>query len=89
MTHAIVPPYLLARVAATQAPHMQNAARAAQATLAAPRGYTPGRSKLSFSVEGGDTLVAESVPAPDRTIFDAKNTETLPGTKVRAKMTPR
>jgi Zn-dependent metalloprotease len=88
MTHAIVPPYLLARIATVQDPDLQDAADAARATLAAPRDYRPGRSRLRLSIEGEDTLVAETTPAPDREISDAHNTQTLPGTRVRGEDDP-
>lgn len=84
--HAIVPPYLLARIAATQHPAFSHAADAAQRTLVAPRSYTP-RTRLTLSIEG-DALVAEATPAPDRTISDARNTTTLPGTTVRREDDP-
>ncbi|MBN9185487.1 MAG: M4 family metallopeptidase [Microbacterium sp.] len=83
MSYAIVPPYLLAKIAATDAPHLARAAEAARRTLTVPRPYRPRRATLELSVDGGHTLVAETSPAPDRTISDAENTETLPGTKVR------
>ena len=71
MAHAIVPPYLLARIAAVQEPAWARAAEAARSTLAAPRDYRPVRSRLRLTIEGGDTLVAETTPAPDREISDA------------------
>ena len=86
--HAIVPPYLLARIAAVREPEFQHAAAAARATLAAPRPYHPGRSSLELSIDESGALVAEAVPAPDRTIFDAKNRETLPGVRVRGEDDP-
>src|SRR3954451_15037051 len=88
MTPAIVPPYLLARIAAVQDPELQEAAEAARATLAVSREYGPGRSRLRLSIEDGDTLVAEAIPAPDREISDAHNRETLPGTRVRGEDDP-
>lgn len=81
--HAIVPPYLLARVAATDHPAFARAAEAAQRTL---RGRAP-RTLLTLSVEG-DTLVAEATPAPDRTISDAQNSTRLPGVVVRREDDP-
>ena len=72
MTHAIVPPYLLARIAAAREPTWARAAEAARATLEAPREYRPVRSRLRLSIEEPGTLVAESGPAPDRTISDAQ-----------------
>src|SRR6187431_755323 len=88
MTHAIVPPYLLARIAAAQEPDWQRAAEAARATLQVNREYRPVRSRLRLSIEDGDTLVAEATPAPDREISDAKGRESLPGTRVRGEDDP-
>ncbi|GAA1946729.1 M4 family metallopeptidase [Microbacterium deminutum] len=88
MTHEIVPPYLLARIAAVQDPELQKAAEAARATLAAPRHYGPARARLQLSIEDGDTLVAETAPAPDREISDAHGTTTLPGKHVRGEDDP-
>lgn len=87
MAHAIVPPYLLARIAAVQDPGFAKAAEAARATLALPRAYRPMRSRLRLSVEDG-ALVAEAAPAPDRTIFDAQRREVLPGVRVRGEDDP-
>lgn len=79
---AIVPPYLLARVAAADAQFPQ-AALAARATLAAPRPYRPVRKNLVLSIEEPGTLVVQTTPAPDRIVFDAQHRETLPGVRVR------
>ncbi len=79
---SIVPPYLLARIAAADEQFPQ-AAHAARATLAAPRDYRPIRQNLVLSIEEPGTLVAETSPAPDRVVSDAKNRETLPGVRVR------
>ncbi|MEZ3159949.1 M4 family metallopeptidase [Microbacterium sp. BWT-B31] len=83
MRHAIVPPYLLARIAAAQEPHLAHAAEAARQTLVAQREYRPERMRLRLTIENGDTLVAETTPAPDRTISDAQGREALPGVVVR------
>ncbi|MEU1972421.1 M4 family metallopeptidase [Microbacterium sp. NPDC019599] len=88
MRHAIVPPYLLARIAAAREPHLAHAAAAAQATLAAQREYRPERSRLRLSIDEAGSLVAESAPAPDRTIYDAQNREVLPGVRVRGEDDP-
>lgn len=88
MTHAIVPPYLLARIAAAREPTWARAAEAARNTLAAPREYRPVRSRLRLSIEHGDTLVAETTPGPDRTISDAQGLEVLPGVRVRGEDDP-
>lgn len=85
--HAIVPPYLLARLAATQEPHLAHAAEAARATLAVAREYRPVRGRLDLSVDG-DALVVEVSPAPDRVISDAQNRTTLPGVRVRGEDDP-
>ena len=83
MAPAIVPPYLLARIAAVQEPEWARAAEAARSTLATPRPYRPTRSRLRLSIEDGGTLVAETTPAPDREIADAQGREVLPGVRVR------
>ena len=88
MTHAIVPPYLLARIAATREPTWARAAEAARATLETPREYRPVRSRLRMSIEEPGTLVVESGPAPDRTISDAQRLERLPGVRVRGEDDP-
>ena len=88
MRHAIVPPYLLARIAAAREPHLAHAAAAARATLAAPREYRPARSRLRLSIDEAGTLVAETAPAPDRTISDAQGREVLPGVRVRGEDDP-
>jgi Zn-dependent metalloprotease len=88
MAHAIVPPYLLARIAAVQEPTWARAAEAARTTLAAPREYRPARSRLRLSIEDTGTLVAETAPAPDREISDAGGRETLPGARVRGEDDP-
>lgn len=85
--HAIVPPYLLARLASADAPHLAAAADAARATLAMPRVHHPALTNLDVSVEG-DALVFEGSPAPDRVISDARNRETLPGVRVRGESDP-
>jgi len=85
--HAIVPPYLLARLAATQEPRLAAASEAARATLAAPRTYRPVRAQFDLSVDGG-ALVVEASPSPDRTISDAGTREVLPGVRVRGEDDP-
>ncbi len=85
---AIVPPYLLARIAAAQEPHLAHAAEAARATLAAPREYQPSRTRLELSIEEPGTLVFETAPAPDREISDAQQREALPGVVVRREGEP-
>jgi Zn-dependent metalloprotease len=88
MRFAIVPPYLLARIAAAREPHLARAAEAARATLAADRDYLPVRTRLRLSIDETGSLVAETGPAPDRTISDAQNRERLPGARVRSEDDP-
>ena len=88
MRHAIVPPYLLARIAAAREPHLAHAAAAARATLAAQREYRPTRSRLRLTIDESGSLVAETAPAPDRTIYDAQGREVLPGMRVRGEDDP-
>jgi len=83
MNPGIVPPYLLARIAAVQEENWARAAEAANRTLAAPRDYRPVRSRLRLSIEEPGTLVAETTPEPDREISDAEHREVLPGARVR------
>ena len=88
MNAAIVPPYLLARIAAVQEPAWSKAAHAARATLIAPREYRPDRSRLLLSVDDAGALVAETAPGADREISDAENREVLPGVRVRGEDDP-
>ncbi|MFB8388324.1 M4 family metallopeptidase [Microbacterium sp. NPDC055910] len=85
---AIVPPYLLARIAAVQEPQWARAAAAARATLLASRDYRPQRTRLQLSIDEDGSLVVETAPGPDRTISDAQNRETLPGVHVRGEDDP-
>lgn len=82
MTPGIVPPFLLDRLAATDDPRLARAAAAARKTLTVPRPARPTRTRLRLSIDAG-ALVAEAVPAPDRVISDAGNSERLPGRRVR------
>lgn len=80
--HAIVPPYLLTRIATSEEPRFARAALAARATLAVVPEERRARTRVLLTVEG-DSLVAENAPAPDRIISDAQNREVLPGVTVR------
>src|SRR6478736_5754389 len=88
MAPGIVPPYLLARIAAVQEEGWARAAEAARSTLAAPRPYHPERTRLRLSIPEPGTLVAETTPAPDREISDAQGREVVPGVRVRAEDDP-
>jgi len=82
MSAGIVPPYLLSRIAQSDAPEFQQAAVAAQQTLVHDE---PRRAaRLTLSLDAKHDLVAELTDAPNRTISDARHTETLPGRVVRA-----
>jgi Zn-dependent metalloprotease len=83
MTPAIVPPYLLSRLASTDEPHLAHAAAAARKTLAIARPVRGARATLTLSIGDDGALVAETAPGPERLVFDAQNTENLPGVKVR------
>ncbi|GAB3598043.1 M4 family metallopeptidase [Microbacterium tumbae] len=77
--HGIVPAYLLARLA--ESGRFPRAADAARQTLLA--GRPPFRARITLSIDADGSLVAELGDAPNRTISDAQNTETLPGLIVR------
>jgi len=82
MSAGIVPPYLLSRIAQSDAPEFQQAAVAAQQARVHDE---PRRAaRLTLSLDAEHDLVAELTDAPNRTISDARHTETLPGRVVRA-----
>jgi Zn-dependent metalloprotease len=81
MVTGIVPPYLLARIAELDDERFAMAAQAARRALEVDR--TLRSARLRFSLDESNTLVVEVGDGPDRTIFDADYTETLPGTIVR------
>jgi len=85
--HAIIPAYLLARLAASAEPHVATASEAAPATLATPRSYRPLRASTHLPVDGG-ALVVEASPAPDRVLSDARGGVELPGVRVRGEDDP-
>ncbi|MFS0867939.1 M4 family metallopeptidase [Microbacterium sp. 179-B 1A2 NHS] len=80
--HTIVPPYLLARLAAAPAERFPKAVAAARSTLAVPRAYAPLPGHMDLSVEG-DSLVVSARPDPDRLVSDAEQREELPGRDAR------
>jgi Zn-dependent metalloprotease len=88
MAPAIIPPFLLSRLAETDEPRLARAAAAARATLAVGRPERKVRARLRLSIDESGTLVAEAAPGPDRVVFDAGNTERLPGAIVRAEDDP-
>jgi len=82
MTHGIVPPYLLARIAELDDARFAVAAEAARRALRYDEPFRAAR--LSFSLDESDNLVVEVGDGPNRTIADAGHRETLPGTVVRS-----
>ena len=80
----VIPSYLLAQLA--QSGRFPRAAAAARQTLIAGRPTYHSTLELSIGEDG--SLVAEVSAAPTRTIFDAQNTETLPGLIVREEDDP-
>ncbi len=66
MLSGIVPPYLLSRLAQSDAPELREAALAAQHTLSHDE---PRRAaRLTLSLDANHDLVAELSDAPNRTI---------------------
>ncbi|WP_144794312.1 M4 family metallopeptidase [Microbacterium paludicola] len=82
--HGFVPAYLLARLA--QSGRFTKAADAARQTLLAGRPQF--RARINLSIDENGDLVAELGDAPNRTISDANNSETLPGIVVRSEDDP-
>lgn len=80
---AIIPPYLLNRLAQAGDEQYPTAAAAARRTIAAGRPPFRHRAQLDLSVDGSGSLIVELTDAPNRTIADAENTQVLPGTIVR------
>jgi Zn-dependent metalloprotease len=79
MRHGIVPPYLLIRLAELDRPELRVAAEAARRALDLGR---PARPTTPTALPTPPPQ-ATSPRGPDRTIFDAAGTETLPGDVVR------
>ncbi|WP_426185879.1 M4 family metallopeptidase [Microbacterium sp. TWP3-1-2b2] len=82
--YGIIPAYLLARLA--ESGRFPRAADAARQTLLA--GRPTFRARINLSIDEQGDLVAELSDAPNRTISDAQNTETLPGVVVRSEDGP-
>lgn len=93
MRHSIVPPYLLHRLAAVDDPALAPAAEAARKSLTLDE---PFRSiRLGENPSQGDpstrprpTAAGRPLGGPQRTIYDAKTSETLPGTVIREETQP-
>ena len=79
MHHGIVPPYLLTRLSNLDRDDLRGAAEAARRALASEFPHHPSEpSALPTQVPK-----ATEPSGPDRTVSDARSTETLPGTVVR------
>ena len=86
MVHGIVPPFLLQRIASLQDPAFAPAAAAARTSLMVERpwrGVRIGESTPPTTAPPRPTVTARQLEDAARTIFDAKNTEQLPGALVR------
>ncbi|MBC7723541.1 MAG: M4 family metallopeptidase [Burkholderiaceae bacterium] len=84
MRQSIVPPYLLRQLASSADPAMARAAAAAQSSLARDDSFRSVRWGPGVDHTAAPTARARAIEPPVRTIFDAENTETLPGTTVRS-----
>jgi Zn-dependent metalloprotease len=94
---AIVPPYLLARIAATDDPRFEAASEAARRSLLrdAPLREWRREGELPAFIaperaarDERPAALPGQAPAPDRRISDAENTDTLPGRMVRREGQP-
>lgn len=86
MTCMIVPPYILQRLAGLEDPAMAPVAAAARASLQKDRpfrGIREGEPSPATVQNDHPLVTARTLRPPVRTIYDAKHSETLPGTVVR------
>ncbi|MEA9986572.1 MULTISPECIES: M4 family metallopeptidase [Subtercola] len=100
MIQSIVPPYLLARIAQAGESAMPRAAAAAERALVSDIPLRDAREARSASPHTAPIRAVPSsptagtphnltrAPQPHRTVFDAKNSEDLPGTQVRVEGGP-
>ncbi len=83
---SIIPPYLLRRLAAQREPRLSVAARAAREALMHVKSFQASRTAPSPAAPPG---MRELKPAaPERTVYDAKFAEQLPGSVVRKEGEP-
>ena len=83
---SIVPPYLLRRLAAQQKPELSRAAHGAKQALQHVPGFQASRTVPGPGSRPG---LRELKPSPpERTVYDAKSTEKLPGSVVRKEGEP-
>jgi Zn-dependent metalloprotease len=86
MKCSIIPPYLLQRLASLEDPALAPVAAAAQASLQRDvpfRGIRAGEPAPPTSAERRSTLTTRVLRDAERTIYNAGNTETLPGAVIR------
>jgi Zn-dependent metalloprotease len=91
MRRFVVPPYLLARLADSAADRFPRAAEAARHALRTDEPVRLARAAGSRHPDLGaapPTALAREPQGPDRTVFDARTTEELPGFRVRAEGEP-
>jgi Zn-dependent metalloprotease len=93
MSCFIVPPYLLERLARLEDPRFERAAIAARASReldSQHRGArtSPGTSTATAEAARRPSAAAPQPEGPHRTVFDAENTEQLPGKRVRSEGDP-
>ncbi|MDQ1623453.1 MAG: hypothetical protein QOH19_1871 [Actinomycetota bacterium] len=78
---SIVPPYLLRRLAAQREPQLSEAARAARQALLHVNSFQASRTVPSPAAPPGMRQLRPG--PPERTIYDARSSEQLPGSPVR------
>lgn len=93
MRHTVVPPYLLVRIARLDDPAFERAARAASRSLEQDVPFRRVRPGEPAPGHGGPTATATPSPrnrvqSLQRTIGDARTTQTLPGAVVRREGEP-
>ncbi|TFV98709.1 M4 family metallopeptidase [Leifsonia flava] len=87
--HSIVPPYLLAAIAATDDPRFQNASHAAKVSLVRDGVRFDEPNPLTRNPQPRSARPRSATPGlPERTIADAQGRETLPGEVVRREGEP-
>jgi Zn-dependent metalloprotease len=92
MRHSIVPPYLLAHLADSAGDRFPRAAQAARHALRDEEPVRLARAARPRYADFGEsmrpTALAREPQGPQRTIYDARGTEDLPGYRVRAEGEP-
>jgi Zn-dependent metalloprotease len=83
---SIIPPYLLRRLAAQREPALSGAARAAREALLHVKSFQLSRTAPAPAVPPG--MRGPTPAAADRTVYDAKFSELLPGSVVRKEGEP-